>query len=29
MSDNILVTILPIEGLKPIEIDIKVYYSLY
>jgi hypothetical protein len=29
MSDNTLVTALPIGGSKPIETDIKVYYSLY
>jgi hypothetical protein len=29
MSDNILVTAIPIEGLKPVETDIKVCYNLY
>jgi hypothetical protein len=28
MSDNTLATAVLIEGLKPVEIDIKVYYNL-
>ena len=28
MSNSILVTTVPIGGLKPIETDIRVYYNL-